>query len=171
VYRYLDLEQMQTRPHRWRFNLTTGATREESLSDRIMEFGMINGQHAGRKHRYSYNVTGEPGWFLFNGLVKHDLKTGTEARYAFGEGVFGSETPFAPRLGSRAEDDGYLVTFTTDLTNDRSQCLVFDATDIAGGPIARVTLPERISSGTHACWTPTSALSASPPQSHNLAVT
>jgi carotenoid cleavage dioxygenase len=30
---------------------------------------------------------------------------------------------------------------------------VFDATDITVGPIARVRLPERISSGTHSCWT------------------
>ena len=30
-------------PHRWRFNLRTGATRRRMLSDRIIEFGMING--------------------------------------------------------------------------------------------------------------------------------
>ena len=86
VYRYLDLEQLQARPHRWRFNLVTGQTTEESLSDRIMEFGMINGTVAGRPHRYTYNVTGAPGWFLFDGLVKHDLHTGHEDRYAFGDG-------------------------------------------------------------------------------------
>ena len=95
-----------------------GETKEESLSDRIMEFGMVNGAVAGRPHRYSYNVTGEPGWFLFDGLVKHDLHTGREVRYAFGDGVFGSETPFAPRPGATAEDDGYLVTFTTDVGRD-----------------------------------------------------
>ena len=127
VYRYLDLEQLQARPHRWRFNLVTGQTNEEPLSDRIMEFGMINGTVAGRPHRYTYNVTGAPGWFLFDGLVKHDLHTGPEERYAFGDGVFGSETPFAPRAGATAEDDGYLVTFTTDVGRDRSECLVFDA--------------------------------------------
>ncbi len=158
VYRYLDLHQLQTRPHRWRFDLSTGRTREESLSDRVMEFGMINTAVAGRRHRYSYNVTGEPGWFLFDGIVKHDLETGSEERYAFGPGVFGSETPFAPRLGSTAEDDGYLVTFTTDMPRDCSECLVFDAQRIGDGPVARIRLPERISSGTHACWAPATAL-------------
>ena len=72
--------------------------------------------------------------------------------------MFGSETPFAPRPGATDEDDGYLVTFTTDVGRDLSECLVFDATDIAQGPIARVRLPERISSGTHSCWTPSAAL-------------
>lgn len=158
VYRYLDLEQLQARPHRWRFDLVTGETREEPLSDRIMEFGMVNGTRAGLPYRYSYNMTGAPGWFLFDGLVKHDLHTGREDRYAFGEGVFGSETPFAPRPGATAEDDGYLVTFTTDLARDCSECLVFDAADITAGPVARVRLPERISSGTHSCWAPAAAL-------------
>ena len=158
VYRYLDLEQLQTRAHRWRFDLRTGAVREEPLTDRITEFGMIDGRRAGRPHRYVYEMTGAPGWFLFDGLVKRDLETGREDRYAFGDGVFGSETPFAPRAGSVAEDDGYLVTFTTDVRRDLSECLVFDATDVTAGPVARIRLPERISSGTHSCWAPASAL-------------
>ena len=158
AYRYLDLHQLDTRPHRWRFNLATGQTKEEPLSDQVMEFGMINAQRAGLPYRYSYNMTGAPGWFLFDGLVKHDLVSGAEERYAFDEGVYASETPFAPRPNATAEDDGYLVTFTTDAGRCRSECLVFEATDIAAGPVARIRLPEQISSGTHSCWTPASAL-------------
>lgn len=158
LYRYLDLAQLDARPHRWRLNLVTGQVKEEPLSDRIMEFGMVNGAIGGQPYRYAYNMTAEAGMFLFDGLVKHDLHTGHEERYGFGEGVYGSETPFAPRPGATAEDDGYLVTFTTDLGRDCSECLVFDAASISDGPIARVRLPERISSGTHSCWTPASAL-------------
>ena len=58
----------------------------------------------------------------------------------------------APREGSAAEDDGYLITFTMDLVNDRSQCLILDAAYPTAQPIAAITLPERISSGTHAHW-------------------
>ena len=158
LYRHIDLSQLNARPHRWRLDLTTGTTREEPLSERVMEFGMINGAVAGRAYRYTYNMTGAPGWFLFDGLVKQDVQTGREERYAFGEGVFGSETPFAPRPGGTAEDDGYLVTFTTDVGRDLSECLIFDATAISDGPVARVRLPERISSGTHSCWTAADAL-------------
>ena len=158
LYRTIDVNRLQARPHRWRFNLVTGETREESLSDRVMEFGMINPNIAGRDYRYTYNMTGTPGWFLFDGLVKQDVRTGTEERYAFGDGVFGSETPFAPRPNATAEDDGYLVTFTTDMNRDCSECLIFGATRLSDGPIARVRLPERISSGTHSCWTPASQL-------------
>ena len=56
----------------------------------------------------------KPGWFLFDGLIRHDVVSGTEHRISFGDGVYGSETAMAPRVGSRGGDDGYLVTLTTD---------------------------------------------------------
>ena len=64
----------------------------------------------------------------------------------------------APRRGARAEDDGYLVTFTIDMVNDRSDCLVLDAARPSDGFVARIRLPERISSGTHATWAPSADL-------------
>jgi carotenoid cleavage dioxygenase len=66
--------------------------------------------------------------------------------------VYGSEPAMAPRLGSSGEDDGYLVTLTTDMNEDRSECLIFDAARVSDGPVARIRRPERISSGTHATW-------------------
>jgi carotenoid cleavage dioxygenase len=160
MFHYLALDSMDARAHRWRFNLSTGETKEEDLSDRVMEFGMINAEHAGRPYRYAYNMTGKPGWFLFDGVVKHDLETGRETRYAFGDGIYGSETPMAPRPGATAEDDGYLVTFVTDVNRSCSECWVFDAADIGVGPIAKVRLPEPISSGTHSYWAPASELAS-----------
>jgi carotenoid cleavage dioxygenase-like enzyme len=154
MFRMLSLDGMQTRLHRWRLNLATGQAKEERLSESITEFGMINGRLGGRPHRYTWASTGEPGWFLFNGMVKHDIFTGVEETYAYGPGVFGSETAMAPRVGSVAEDDGYVITMITDMNRDLSECLVFDARRISDGPIARIPLPERISSGTHSTWAP-----------------
>lgn len=161
LFRFLDLHTMQARPHRWRFDLVTGETHEEPLSDRIMEFGMINGRYGGRPYRYSYNALPAKGWFGFEGIVKHDLETGREEVVELPPGVFASETVMAPRDGSRGEDDGYLVTFTIDMNRDRSECLVFDAAAPKDGPIARIALPERISCGTHACWASAADLSPS----------
>ena len=86
--------------------------------------------------------------------MKHDLEAGTEEVVRLPEGVYASETVMAPRIGSNAEDDGYLVTFTMDLNNDRSECWVLDAAAPNDQPIARISLPERMSSGTHAFWQP-----------------
>lgn len=152
AFRFLALDRMQARLHRWRLNLRTGGLTEESLSDSITEFGMINGSHLGEPYRYAYAASGKPGWFLFDGLVRHDLHTGAEQRFAFGDGVYGSETAMAPRVGARDEDDGYLVTLTTDMAADASYCLVFDAARLPDGPVCKLQLPERISSGTHSTW-------------------
>ncbi|EYF05050.1 carotenoid oxygenase family protein [Chondromyces apiculatus] len=150
----LDMHAMKTRRHRWRFNLETGATREEAVDDECSEFPTIHAGYAGRKHRFVYAATGEPGLFLFNGLTRTDVETGAKSTYRFPKGVFGSEAPFCPRKGATSEDDGYLVTFTIDAANDASECQIFDARDLERGPVARVRLPMRISSGTHATWTP-----------------
>jgi len=150
----VDMNAMGCRPWRWRFDLRTGRTREEPLGDGCSEFPTINGRFAGRPYRYLVSATGKPGWFLFDGLVRHDLHTGATQSFRFAEGVCGSEAPIAPRAAGAAEDDGWIVCFISDVPRDRSECWVFDAAHLADGPIARVALPERISSGTHACWAP-----------------
>lgn len=149
---FLDQELLKPRLHRWRFNLVTGETKEERLDDRTLEFGTINQRYGGLKNRYAYSAVPEPGWFLFTGLVKHDLETGATQSLAFGDQRYGSEAAFAPRIGSQHEDDGYLVTFVSDLKLDQSECVVIDAADIEAGPVCRIILPHRICSGTHATW-------------------
>lgn len=148
----IDEYSFKPRLHRWRFNLRTGTTHEEHLDPRNLEFGTFNQHYAGAPSRYLYSTTTEPGWFLFNGLVKHDLNTGDTSELSFGDNRYGSEAPFAPRDNPSAEDDGYLVSFVTDLNTHRSECIVVDAQDVAGGPVCRIILPHQISSGTHATW-------------------
>jgi carotenoid cleavage dioxygenase len=152
AFRSICLDGLQTVLHRWRFDLTTGATTEEHLSDRFTEFGMMPLGLQTRPHRYVYAATGEEGRFLFDGLVKHDVVTGREETITFGPGVYGSETVVVPRPLATDEDDAYLVTFTTDVARDESCCVVYAASDLAGGPLCTLRLPERISSGTHATW-------------------
>ena len=151
---YLDEMSFRPKLHRWRFNLVTGETKEERLCDEILEFGMINGRHAGRKYRYGYSTVPEPGWFLFRGFVKHDLETGGTERYMLPPGVYASEAPFAPRVGATAEDDGYLVSFLINEAAGTSECVLIDARKLADGPVCRIALPHKISSGTHAVWAP-----------------
>ncbi|MEM7703119.1 MAG: carotenoid oxygenase family protein [Pseudomonadota bacterium] len=149
----LDLHSLKPHLHRWRFDLKTGETQEERIcEEEHVEFGTINPEFYGQEHRYVYSAHGEKGWFLFNGLVKHDLKEGTAEKTMFGPGRYGSETPFIPRANAVSEDDGYLISFVTDLLLDRSECVIFDAKDIAKGPVCQIILPHRICSGTHATW-------------------
>jgi carotenoid cleavage dioxygenase-like enzyme len=148
--------------YEWRLNLVTGQTRERRLHDRHLEFGMINARFWGRPYRYSYNMLAHPGAFLFDGILRYDHATGQTQTWRFGEDRFGSESPVAPLTGAVDEDDACVVSFVTDMQADRSECLVFDARRIDAGPMARVLLPHRISSGTHACWAGEDELADSP---------
>ena len=145
---------MQAALHRWRLNLRTGLVTEERLTDSITEFGMINGAYAGAEYRYAYAATGKPGWFLFDGLVKHDLQTGPEEHYSSATASSAARPRWRRASAATGEDDGYLVTLTTDMNDDASYCLVFDAARVSDGPVCKLRLPERISSGTHSTWAP-----------------
>ena len=139
--------------YRWRLNMVTGAVTEGPLDDLNIEFPMINPAWTGRKNRYAYSTllpSEIPA--TFDGLVKHDIQTGTFERWDYGPHCFGSEAPFAARPGATDEDDGWLMTFVTDTRDWSSTCQVFDARQIAAGPIAKVGLPQRVPAGFHATW-------------------
>jgi len=149
---YLDQYKMKTRLHRWRFSLATGKTTEQRLDERTLEFGMFNQRYAGKPYRYAYSSVQVPGWFLFHGYVKHDLRTGESWEIRLPEGQFASEAPFAPRIDAKDEDDGYLVTFITNENTQKSEALLIDCKRFADGPVCRIELPHKLCSGTHSCW-------------------
>jgi carotenoid cleavage dioxygenase len=141
--------------HRYRFDLVTGKTTEETLDDRNTEFPMIDSSLVGVRNRYAYNVSiNSDVTMYFDGIVKYDLDARTDERYEFGPGRFGSEAPFARRPGGVAEDDGYLLSFVYDAADDRSELVILDAADLRSGPVGRVRLPVRVPNGFHSCWVP-----------------
>ncbi len=154
----LDINAIGAHAYRWRFNMRTGAVIEGPLEDGLSEFGMINPQIAGKPYRYTWAMTAKPGWFLFDGISRLDVETGTTQHYQFPDGVYASESPMAPRQNNAGEDDGYVVTMVTDMNTDSSACLVFDAADISAGPMASIELPQRICVGTHSYWADKSRL-------------
>jgi carotenoid cleavage dioxygenase-like enzyme len=152
--------RLEANAYRWRFNLKTGEVREGDIDDLNTEFNKSNPIFHGVKSKFSYHqripLLHEGGHTLrFTGLVKYNNDTGQHDQWDYGPGVFGSEAVYAPKPGadrSSAEDDGYVITLATDSNSWKSECLVFDATDITPGPIARVQMPHRVPYGFHATW-------------------
>jgi carotenoid cleavage dioxygenase len=149
---YLDMYLLKPRMHRWRFNMKTGETSEEHIDDTCLEFGTINHRYGGQKNRYSYSAIPARGYFQFTGVTKFDHETGQKQSMELGPQRFGSEPGFAPRINGKSEDDGYVVTFVSDLDLDQSECVLVDAGDFEAGPVCRIILPHRICSGTHSTW-------------------
>ena len=120
--------------HRYRFNLETGETKEERKEDLLSEFPVINNRYGGLPSRYSYHVTlADTDVILFDALVKMDSLTGTSQKFKFPEGCYGSEMQFAPRHNSNAEDDGYLISFVTNMESRKGEIQIFPAEDYLRG--------------------------------------
>ena len=143
--------------YEWRFNLRTGQTRERVLDDIFnQEFPVINSAMQGYKTRYSWNVimgkNHRPEDPRFCGIARQDLEKGTTSAFHAGTDKWFSEPPFAPANGAQAEDDGYLVGFMWDDTAQTSFVTIFDARDVAQGPVTRIRLPQRVPHGFHGTW-------------------
>jgi len=141
------------RLHAWRFNLNTATVREEMLDDTPVEFPRINEDLLGRKTRYGYVAkTASTPLPLFDGLIKYDFQAGYSQTYEYGKGRYGGEAVFVPRPGATIEDDGWLVTYVYDTDAETSELIVVDAQDMAGEPVARVLIPQRVPYGFHGTW-------------------
>ena len=151
-YRMLDIHSVGARAYRWRFNMQTGSVSEHPLDDLVSEFGMINPDVAGKPYHYVWEMTTKPGWFLFNGVTRLNVKTGERQAYEFPTGVYASESPVVPARTNGREDGGFVVTIVSDMNEDSSSCLVFNADDLTHGPVATIQLPERVCVGTHSYW-------------------
>ena len=143
---------------RFTIDLAAGRAGFEALDDRCGDFPRVNDDRACHPHRYGYVAcysTGDPQpGGEFDLVVKYDLERGTSEAYRFGPGEAIGELVFAPDPDGRAEDDGWLVGFATDLARLETDFVVLDARDVGAGPVARVRMPRRVPFGFHGSWLP-----------------
>lgn len=140
---------------RWTLDLAdnTNAIRQQPLDDMAGEFPRLDERRAGLSYRHGYfaaNSRGEEK-ILFDSIAHIDLKTGKRTTHVFADGMPG-EPVFVPRSADAAEGDGYLVTSVYRPSLDRSDLAVFEAADVAKGPIGVAELPRRVPFGFHGNW-------------------
>lgn len=146
---------MDARLWRYRMNLKTGEGTEECLNaDYNVEFPGYNSAYTGVKSKFAYVVDHDPDTLRWRGIRKFDTDTG-ECMGAWTDGYedcWYSEPWFAPADNPTSEDHGYVITLVWNDRTETQQLQIFNAQSVSNGPVARVTLPERIPSGFHACW-------------------
>lgn len=85
-----------------------------------------------------------------------------------GPGRAAGEPVFVPAMGSHGgtgdddegwEDEGWIVRFVHDLTNQSTEFVVLDAQDFSRGTVARMPLPQRVPFGFHGNWVSDRAVS------------
>lgn len=139
------------------------------LADLVGEFPRIDDRFAGVKNRYGWQLVQDmtkpvdlPGGRSASGLMMNtvgriDLETGATDTYWVGPTSSFQEPAFIPRPGSTAEGDGYIVAIENRLAEHASRLLLFNALNLAAGPIATIGLPFRIRQGLHGNWAPAQA--------------
>ncbi len=143
---------------RYRFNLATGESTCQQLSDLGVEFPRIDLARAGRDYRYGYGaLIPDDDLDTFVGLAKFDLTTGASTVFSVGDDHVNGEPVFVPAQSQSAEDDGYLLVVNYDKRTDRSEVLVLDSQSMSE-VVAKVELPVRIPMGFHGSWLPWNSL-------------
>jgi carotenoid cleavage dioxygenase len=127
---------------RWHLYLTDPNAKVTSrkLSGTGGEFPRIDERFLGRRNRHGY-------FTAFDALCHRDDLTGEERFFRVPDGDSVSEPVFVPR--GAAEGDGWLLTVIFRADKCTSDLAVFDATDIAAGPLALAHLPVRVPAGFH----------------------
>src|SRR5205823_1781501 len=130
------------------------AIKEEALDDLDGEFPRVDPRVETRKHRHGWfaaDPTGQAGVRL-NAIAHVDLTAGRRSVYELPAGDATSEPVFTPRAADAPEGDGWLTAVIYRAAEDRSDFAVFDAQDVARGPIALAELPRRVPFGFHGNW-------------------
>jgi carotenoid cleavage dioxygenase len=135
---------------RWTIDLGSGKVAQDRLDDREQEFPQVDPRVVGRRHTvgYAMSASRDDSDLLADGIIKHDLVTGSTQRWDAGPGRSPGEASFIP--AGDGEDSGYLVTFVYDAPSDRSDLVVLDASSMT--EVAAVHLPTRVPYGFHGSW-------------------
>ena len=151
-----DAARAAQRLARWEMDWSRpGPVVRRRISDLVCEYPRIDERRTGRAYRYGYVACcGGPGTddIFHRGVARIDVTSGETAVWPGEPGVAAAEPVFVPRSADAAEGDGWLLTNLYDEAADASGLAVFDATDVAAGPVARAWLDHRAPVGFHAIW-------------------
>jgi carotenoid cleavage dioxygenase len=141
---------------RWIFDLagSSNAVRRDPIDDMTGEFPRFDERRAGLAYRHGWFAGSgrRPGGMGFDSIAHIDLATGKRVMHELPDGDFTGEPVFVPRSPDAAEGDGWIIAMIYRGAQDRSDFAVFEARDLAAGPIALAHIPRRVPHGFHGNW-------------------
>ena len=88
----------------------------------------------------------------FNTISNYDFNTGYKDSFTLSEFDAVGEPIFVPKNKDSKEGEGFLIALAYLGRENRSDLMIFDAENIASGPLAKAMLPHRIPYGFHGNW-------------------
>jgi len=145
-------------PYRYTIDLDAGTVTEGPLDDRASEFPMVDRRLTGRPNMTSWALSlgGDFSAPSSATLLQYasDGSSSGAASFALAGSDIGGEPLFIADPDRPEEGGGWLMMAVFRTETNSSDVVVFDADDIASGPVATVHLPERVPYGFHASWGP-----------------
>lgn len=145
--------------HRWTID-TSGPDltwTDEILHDLPLDLPGIDRRFTGRPHSTSWYVMAEGnlgGGVWFPGLAAYDVLSGSVTRWDSGPALQPNEPYFVADSDSAGQGEGWLLSYLYNQSEGSSGLGIFDATDLAAGPVGQILLPQRVPYGFHATWMP-----------------
>ena len=142
---------MDVKLTRWTADMASNSDTFESttLSDFLGEFPRNDDRYQTRPYRHGWMM----GFFGTRNSLGHvDLETGKTEVWESPPERPVQEPCFIPRAPGAPEGDGWIVQAATDSTSMLTLLNLFEATEIAKGPIAMVKLPFRMKPAYHGSW-------------------
>lgn len=149
-------DKAAARLFRWTFDLAgnSDAIIETPLDDLDGEFPRVDARVETLKHRHAWYAADptESGTVRQCAIAHLDLQTGKRQVYELNGGDLTSEPVFVKRAEDAPEGDGWLTAVIWRAGENRSDLAIFEAQDIAKGPIATAEMPRRMPFGFHGNW-------------------
>ncbi len=130
---------------------------EQPLDEHPGEFPRLDERFAGLPYRHGYFQAGavtdaSHGREGRNGLAHIDHHSGAVSVWRPGEADYCGEPVFVPRSANAEEGDGFLLSVVFRGETQCSDLAVFDARNVANGPLALAHLSHRVPAGFHGNW-------------------
>ncbi|HYC02061.1 MAG TPA: carotenoid oxygenase family protein [Azospirillaceae bacterium] len=122
---------------------------EVRFGEGAVEFPRIDPRKAARRNRHLWTLTRGRDARDLNTVRRFDLESGAEEIFDYGPTVLAEEHLFVPRPGSDGEGQGWLLGTSLDWKEGVTRLAVFDALDLASGPLALARLPYALPLGLH----------------------
>ena len=150
-----DAEPVHSRWLRLGLPLSGGTARWEEAGPRGLDFpDFRRGEAGARRHVFALQEHGRTRAGYLNAVVSMDRVRQREQRYVYGSDVLAEEHRFVPRPGARRADDGWLVGTALDAGRGEHLFSVFEARDVAAGPVCQARLPRMLPLSFHAEFAP-----------------
>lgn len=139
----------------WRYRVdSAGKVEDHQLHGLPLEWPTIDPRRSTTAHRdvYGAAATDAASGVVFSALARYDTERGEVDLHDYGPGHLVGEPLFVPADPSRLDDEGWLIAYETDLTTGTTDIVVFDARNVADGPVCTLPVPESLGYTFHGQW-------------------